>query len=133
MMGMRALSLSNSAKGIQASSDISQISTGAGVTAGTGTAIYSYMSSEFIFAAIGAACAILSVIVNIYFSHRRNELERMRIENEHDIAMLAEERRQRESDAWMAALEKDPSSVAKKLTTLPPSDFSPLTSMRNPS
>lgn len=122
---------SNPSKGVQLNANVPDISTGAGVTAGTGTAIYSFMSSEFIFAAIGATCAILSVIVNIYSSRKRNELERMRIENEKDMAMLAEERRQRESDAWIAALERDPSSVSRRLNTLPPSDFSPLTAMRN--
>ena len=114
-------------KAVQLSSDVSNISTGAGLATGTGTAIYSYMTSEFIFAAIGAACAVLSILVTIYFNRKRNELEQTRIDNEHAIAMLAEERRQRESDAWIASLETCPANINARPPTLPPSDFAPLT------
>lgn len=113
-------------KGIQLSSNVSNISTGAGLATGTGTAIYSYMTSEFIFSAIGAACAVLSILVTIYFNRKRNELEQTRIENEHAMAVLAEERRQRESDAWIASLENCPANINARPPTLPPSDFAPM-------
>lgn len=114
-------------KSAQVSGDISQISTGAGITAGTGTAIYSYMTSEFIFAAIGAACAVLSIIVNIYFNRKRHELEKDRIEHEQLMATLAEDRRQKESEAWIAALESRSDSITlRPPPTVPPSDFAPL-------
>lgn len=114
-------------KGVQLSSDVSNISTGAGLATGTGTAIYSYMTSEFIFAAIGAACAVLSILVTIYFNRKRNELEQTRIDNERTIALLAEARRQRESDAWIASLKTCQPSTNARPPTPPTSDFALLT------
>lgn len=85
------------------------------------------MTSEFIFAAIGAACAVLSIIVNVYFNRKRHELEKDRIDYEQMLATLAEERRQKESEAWIASLQSCPDNILlRPPPTVPPSDFAPL-------
>lgn len=74
------------------------------VLGGSGTAIYGAMTSEFIFAAIGAICALGTFLVTAYYKRKAHILEQRRLEFNMNLAMQAEERRERVAQASIDAI-----------------------------
>ena len=74
------------------------------VLGGSGTAIYGALTSEWLFAAVGAICAIGTFIVNAYFKRRAAVLEEKKAAFEMEIARAAEARRERLTQASIDAI-----------------------------
>ena len=82
------------------------------VLGGSGTAVYGAITSEFLFAAIGAICALGTFIVTAYYKRKAHELERRRVEFQMEMARLAEERKKMVAEASIAAIQSGSSIIA---------------------
>ena len=78
---------------IEGASAVSGVASKLSIFSGTGTLLFGSMTSEFLFAAIGAICTIGTLIVNAYYKRKAHELAQRRTELAHELAMRAEERR----------------------------------------
>lgn len=68
---------------------------------GAGTAMFGAFTGEYLFAAIGALCTVLTWVVNAYYKRKRWRLELRRVEFEMEMARAAEERRTQEARVRM--------------------------------
>ena len=86
------------------SAAISGVSSKVTVASGTGTAIYSMVSSDHVFAVVGIVCTIATFIVTWYYKRREFKLKQEHMRFEQQIAREAEDRLARESLARIDAL-----------------------------
>lgn len=82
------------------------------VLGGSGTALYGTLTSEFLFAAIGAICALGTFIVTAYYKRKAHILEQRRVEFNMEMARLAEERKKLVAQASIAAMQSGTSIIA---------------------
>ena len=78
----------------------------ASIFSGTGTFVYSLVTSEYLFAAIGAIVAIATFVVNSYYRRKQFELEKRRLELDEELKRAAEDRKLLETQARIAAYAK---------------------------
>ena len=76
------------------------------ILSGTGTFMYSMLTSEYLFAAIGAIVAIATFAVNSYYRRKQFELEQRRLDLDEQLKRAAEDRKRLESEARIAAYAK---------------------------
>ena len=74
------------------------------VLGGGGTAVYGAITSEWLFAFIGAVCAVGTFAVNAYFKRRAALLDERRAAFEMELSRAAEERRERLAQASIDAI-----------------------------
>ena len=74
------------------------------VASGTGTAVYALIMNEYFLAAVGALCAVLTLLVNSYFKRKRHELELRRVNFEEEMARRDAARREREAEVRMEVM-----------------------------
>lgn len=82
------------------------------VLSGGSTALYGALTSEFLFAAIGAICALGTFIVTAYYKRKAHLLEKRRVEFNMEIARQAEERKKLVAQASIAAMQSGHSIIA---------------------
>lgn len=82
------------------------------VLGGSGTAVYGAITSEFLFAAIGAICALGTFLVTAYYKRKAHILEQRRVEFQMEMARLAEERKKLVAQASIAAMQSGTSIIA---------------------
>ena len=82
------------------------------VLGGSGTALYGTLTSEFLFAAIGALCALGTFIVTAYYKRKAHALEKRRVEFNMELARQAEERKKLVAQASIAAMQSGHSIIA---------------------
>ncbi|MBO7410335.1 MAG: hypothetical protein J6T92_00255 [Ottowia sp.] len=76
------------------------------VASGTGTAVFGVITSDYFFAAIGALCALLTLVVNSYYKRKRHKLELRRVNFEEAMARREADRREREADVRMEVMRR---------------------------
>ena len=76
------------------------------ILSGTGTFMYSMLTSEYFFAAIGAIVAIATFIVNSYYRRKQFELEQRRLALDEELKRAAEDRKLLETQARISAYAK---------------------------
>ena len=91
---------------------ISSVAGKLAVLGGSGTALYGTLTSEFLFAAIGAICAIGTFIVTAYYKRKAHALEKRRVEFQMEMARQAEERKKLVAQASIAAMQSGHSIIA---------------------
>lgn len=96
------------------SAAISGVSSKVTVASGTGTAIYSMVSSDHVFAIVGIVCTIATFIVTWYYKRREFKLKQEHMRFEQQIAREAEDRLAKESLARIEAM------TARSLSSLIP-------------
>ena len=89
------------------------------VASGTGTAVYGVITSDYFFAAIGALCALLTLVVNSYYKKKRHKLELRRVEFEEDMARAREARKAEESRVRMEVMRASGQVVVSMPDTVP--------------
>lgn len=82
------------------------------VLGGSGTAVYGAITSEFLFAAIGAICALGTFLVTAYYKRKAHILEQRRVEFQMEMARQAEERKKLVAQASIAAMQSGHSIIA---------------------
>ena len=76
------------------------------VASGTSTAVYGVITSDYFFAAIGALCALLTLVVNSYYKRKRHKLELRRVDFEESMARREAARREREAEVRMDVMRR---------------------------
>lgn len=98
---------------------ISGIASKLSIFSGAGTAIFGTMTSEFLFAAVGAIGTIGTLLVNSYFKRKAHKLEQRRAEFEMEMARRAEERRLMVAQVQMEVMRESRSLMAPLPDTSP--------------
>ena len=89
------------------------------VASGTSTAVYGVITSDYFFAAIGALCALLTLVVNSYYKRKRHKLELRRVEFEEDMARAREARKAEEARVRMDVMRASGQVVVATADTTP--------------
>lgn len=87
-----------------ASAQVSGVASKATIIGGTGTSAYTLLGGDMTLSIIGIICTIGTFLVNWYFKRKEHKLNERKLELEYEMRMLAEQRRQMETDARIAAL-----------------------------
>lgn len=76
------------------------------IFSGTGTFMYSMLTTEYLFAAIGAIVAIATFAVNSYYRRKQFELDQRRLALDEELKRAAEDRKLLETQARIEAYAK---------------------------
>lgn len=98
-------SLNDFAAQAAASAQVSGVASKATIIGGTGASIYTLLGGEFTLSLIGIICTVCTFALNWYFKRREYKLNEKRLELEKELRLLAEKRRQMESDARIALMQ----------------------------
>lgn len=87
-----------------ASAAISSAASKATIGGGIATTFSSIIGSDVFISAVALGCTVCTFLVNWIFKRREYRLNKQKLELEYDLKMMAEQRKQAASDAYIAAL-----------------------------